>query len=127
MDPRIKKAIKKAENKKKQEQEAIWQKNAAEEKMRKRQIESSVPKARLWVKEVLFDLIGEAQANGSKRVYLSVGSGYKEYIPAEALSIAAGEIDGLKVEWEWNEGSTDWEYPIEPHREYYVTWDRTLI
>ncbi len=129
MDPRIKKAIRKAVDKKQRALEEEHQKKVEREAERVRHIASYAAKADLWVKQNIFDQIGEAVAAGSDRIYLAgvrlsptSSETSSDYIPSEALAKAVEKIDGLSIEKRWNEGSTDWEYPVEPYMEYYVKW-----
>lgn len=121
MDPRIKKAIKRAENEKRKEQEARLAEVEKKAKEHEKWIASFDKKADAWVAKKLFDKIGSAAAGGGDRVYLATDQ-KDEFIPSEALAKAAKKVDGLTVEQKWNEGYRDAEYEIDPHWEYYVKW-----
>lgn len=123
MDPRIKKAIKKAEDKKRKEFEARLEEVEKKAREHEQWIASFDKKADAWVAEKLFDKIGLAAASGDDRVLLFTGH-KDEFIPPEALVKSAKKISGLTIEQKWNEGFRDAEYEIDPHWDYYVKWSR---
>ena len=82
-------------------------------------IKKWMPKARLWIKEKLFDQITEAEANGKHFVLLGR---YESGVPSEVIFEAAKKIKGLKPVMK-RSFTTD-EHPTGAPV-YYIEWDST--
>ena len=95
MDKKLKEAIVKDKAEKAAKEQAERAGLLAEAKARQDAFEAALPKARKWIKEVLFPKIAEIEAKGTNYRQYVLGR-YEDGIPAEVIYEAAKKIKGLR-------------------------------
>lgn len=92
IDDMLKAALDKAIKKRQAKEKKALGAKQEESDEHNRFIKKWMPKARLWIKEKLFDQITEAEANGKHFVLLGR---YESGVPSEVIFEAAKKIKGL--------------------------------
>ena len=122
MDKKLKEAIAKGKAEKAAKEQAERAGLSAEAKARQDAFEAALPKARKWIKEVLFPKIAEIEAKGTNYRQYVLGR-YEDGIPAEVIYEAAKKIKGLRpitktypiYQWAEYQGQSD--------PSYFIEWD----
>jgi hypothetical protein len=96
MDKDLKEAIEKGRLAKEAKERAEAKAAQIERTERQKFIDSKMPAARKWVKEVLFARIAEEETKRQPYRNIYLGSDYVDGIPAEAIFEAAKKVKGLK-------------------------------
>jgi hypothetical protein len=96
MDKDLKKAIEKGRLAKGAKERAEAKAAQVERTARQKFIDSKIPAARKWVKEVLFARIAEEETKSLPYRDIYLGSGYVDSIPIEAIYEAAKKVKGLQ-------------------------------
>ena len=119
IDDMLKAALDKAVKKKQAKAKIASSANQLAKDEHNKFLKKWMPKARLWIKEKLFDQITEAEASGKHYILLGC---YESGIPSEVIYEAAKKIKGLKPV-EKRSFPTD-NYP-NGAPVYYIEWDST--
>lgn len=101
MDKLLKNAIENGQTIKSQEEKKVAQEREDARNAHLKLVESELPKARKWIKEILFAKIAEEEAKSY--IYRSIYLGdytYTDGVLTEAIYEAAKEIEGLKPRYD---------------------------
>lgn len=120
VDKNLKAALDKAVKKKQKLNNKSINEQSFENRKRAAHIKKWMPKAKAWIKNKLFNMITEAEAEGCHYILLS--SFYEDGIPTEVIYEAAKNVKGLRPIYK----SYVSERTLEVESESYsIEWDST--
>ncbi len=122
IDDMLKAALDKAVKKKQAKAKIASSANQLAKDEHNKFLKKWMPKARLWIKEKLFDQITEAEASGKHYILLGC---YESGIPSEVIYEAAKKIKGLKPVIKTRPIYENAEYVRDSEPTYSIEWDST--
>lgn len=125
MDKELKEAIDKGRSAKEKKARAEAKVQAAERSEHQKYIDRELPKARKWIKEVLFAKIAEEEASGHTYRNIYLGSDIIDGISCEAIYQAAKKIKGLKPTYSRGAIYENAEFQGTGELEYSIGWEST--